>query len=68
MQRRSAVIALYFALLCLCAALIIGSEFLGATVRANLLPIASDGFKLVLGALVGALSALMGIKESGEQK
>lgn len=56
------MVLLYFLLLCLCAALVVGSEFLGATVRSNLLPIASDGFKLVLGALVGALSALMGLK------
>lgn len=54
------VLAIFGALLILCAALIVAAEFLGPTVRSSLLPVASEGFKIVLGAMVGALSAIYG--------
>jgi hypothetical protein len=50
----------YFVLLVTCIALIIGAEFVGPTVRSSLLPVATEGFKVVLAALVGAVSAVLG--------
>lgn len=55
-------LTIYLALLLLCGLLIVGSEFLGPTVRAATLPVAIEGFKIVLAALVGAISALLGVK------
>lgn len=55
-------LGVYLALLLLCVGLIVGAEFVGPTVRASLLPVAVEGFKLVLAALVGALSALLGVR------
>jgi hypothetical protein len=49
-------------LLLLCVALIIIADFLSPTVRASLLPISSDAFKTVLGALLGAISVMFGSK------
>lgn len=53
-------IALYIGLLLFCAALIVVSNFVDPTVQAALLPVCSDGFKTVLGALLGALSVMLG--------
>jgi len=63
---RGLVIALFFALLLLCVAMIVGSEFVGPTLREQMLPVALDGFKTVLGAIIGALSAIIGVKARGE--
>ena len=57
--QKSALIV-YFVLLLLCVALIISAQFLDPVVRTSLLPIASDGFKIVLAALIGAVSAVLG--------
>jgi hypothetical protein len=54
------VIALYFALLLICVALMLGSNLLRPVVSETVLPLAGDGFKTVLGALVGALSVMVG--------
>jgi hypothetical protein len=54
------VLAIFATLLILCGVLIVSAEFLGPTVRGSLLPVASEGFKVVLGAMVGALSAILG--------
>jgi len=56
------LIGLYVFLLLLCVALIIVADFLSPTVREALLPISADGFKTVLGALLGAISVLLGVK------
>ena len=56
-------VAIYVGLLLVCAALIVVSDFLSPTVRISLLPIASDGFKTVLGALLGAISVMLGVKK-----
>ena len=56
------LLGLYLLLLLLCTALIIIADFLSPTVRASLLPISTDGFKTVLGAVLGALSVLLGVK------
>jgi hypothetical protein len=56
-------VALYVVLLLMCSVLIVISDFLSPTVRASLLPIASDGFKTVLGALLGAISVMLGTKK-----
>ena len=55
-------IGLYLFLLLFCAALLVLSDFLSPTVRGTLLPISSDGFKTVLGALLGAISVMLGLK------
>jgi hypothetical protein len=56
-------LAAYSMLLLLCTGLIIASEFLGPSVRDTILPTASDGFKTVLGALLGAMSAMLGARD-----
>ena len=63
-QQQRIALGIYVGLLVLCVGLMIGAEFLGPTVRASLLPVAVDGFKMVLAALVGAISALLGIKDA----
>ena len=55
-----AVIALYFVLLLICVALMLGSDLLRPVVSTTVLPLAGDGFKTVLGALIGALSVMVG--------
>ena len=57
-------IFLYLTLLALCVCLIVISDQLGPSTAATLLPVATDGFKTVLGALVGALSAILGVKSA----
>lgn len=57
-------LSIYFALLVICVALIICADFLGPTVRTSLLPVATEGFKVVLAALVGAVSAVLGGKNT----
>lgn len=59
-----AIISIYLFVLILCAALIVGADFLGPSVRNSLLPVASEGFKVVIGALIGTLSALVSMKKS----
>lgn len=60
-------IAIYFLLLAICAALLIVSDFLSFEARDAVLPIATDGFKLVLGAIVGAVSAMLGTTAHSEK-
>ncbi|MBV6658460.1 MAG: hypothetical protein KI785_11900 [Devosiaceae bacterium] len=67
MDRRT-VVALFFLLLLVCVGLIVLSQFSGPVLREQLLPVALDGFKMVLGAIVGALSALMGVKANETSK
>jgi hypothetical protein len=57
---QKSALLVYFLLLLICGALIIGSDFLGPAVRTSLLPVATEGFKLVLAALVGAISTVLG--------
>lgn len=52
----------YGALLLTCIVLMVGSEVLGPATREQILPVATDGFKTVLGALIGALSSMLGTK------
>jgi ABC-type transport system involved in multi-copper enzyme maturation permease subunit len=60
-NKQIAFVVVYFLLLLICAALLIISNLLDFESRDVLMPIAADGFKLVLGAMVGALSAMLGI-------
>jgi hypothetical protein len=53
-------LVIYGALLAACVCLIVLADFLGPVVRASLLPAATEGFKLVLAALIGALSTVLG--------
>ena len=53
-------IALYVGLLLLCMTFLVLSDFLSPTVRAAVLPVTSDGFKTVLGALLGSISVMLG--------
>lgn len=50
----------YALLLSLCVVLLGASQFMSPVVRGDVLPIAADGFKTVLGATIGALSAMIG--------
>lgn len=60
------ILAIFLGLILLCSGLLIASQFLGPVTREQILPVASDGFKTVLGALVGALSAMLtGRRQSG---
>jgi uncharacterized membrane protein YfcA len=54
-------ISIYMFLLLMCAALFFASNSLSLTARDTLLPIASESFKVVLGALIGAISAVLGV-------
>lgn len=54
------LLSLFFLLLVVCVGLILIGDSMSLATRDAILPIASDGFKLVLGALVGALSAIIG--------
>jgi hypothetical protein len=54
------VVTLFGALLLGCGALLISVDFLGPTAQEAVGAVAKDGFKTVLGALIGALSAIMG--------
>jgi hypothetical protein len=58
------LVGLYVGLLILCAALIVVADSLSPSVRAALVPVSADGFKTVLGALLGAMSVILG----GRQK
>lgn len=58
------ILIIYFAVVLLCAALIIGSDFLGPSIGGKLVDVAADGLKISLSALVGALSATLGIKDA----
>jgi hypothetical protein len=62
-QPQKIALAVYLGLLTLCVALMITSEFLGPTAREAILPISVESFKMVLAALVGAISALLGVKD-----
>lgn len=55
-----AALAIYFVMLIICILLVVSSEYLGPTVRGALLPVATEGIKLVLAALIGAVSAILG--------
>ena len=53
----------YGILLIICIVLMVSSEFLSPVIREAILPVASDGFKMVLGALIGAISSMLGTKK-----
>lgn len=61
-KTQAIAIGIYFVLLLLCTVLLIVSNSLSLTVRDAILPLASDGFKLVIGALIGAVSAVIGVR------
>lgn len=57
-------ITAYAVLLFVCILLMLATEMLGPTGREQILPVATDGFKMVLGALIGALSSMLGTKST----
>ena len=59
--QQKVALSIFGGLLILCGALIISADFMGPIVRSSLLPVASEGFKIILGAMVGALSAILGV-------
>ncbi len=65
-RQQKAFLMVYFVLLIICAGLLILSNYLDFEVRDVLLPIAADGFKLVLGAIIGTISAMFGITSKSE--
>ncbi len=54
-------LSLYFFLLALCVGLFFLASYMTLEARDEVIPIARDGFKLVLGAIVGTLSAMIGV-------
>lgn len=50
----------YFILLIVCLGLLITADSLSFRSREIVMPIAADSFKLVLGAIIGALSTMLG--------
>jgi hypothetical protein len=50
----------FFALAFFCAGLLVLSDFLGASIGSKIADVASDGLKITISALVGALSASLG--------
>lgn len=60
-NKQVAFISVYLILLLICGGLLVGSNYLDFESRDVVMPIAADGFKLVLGAMIGALSAMLGI-------
>ena len=59
-QQRIALI-LYFVLLLTCVGLFFAANTLTLEARTVVISLAGDGFKLVLGAIVGTLSAIIGV-------
>jgi hypothetical protein len=56
----------YFLLLAICIVMIVLSDMVfGPIARGSVLPVATEGFKLVLAALIGAVSAILGTGRSG---
>ena len=62
---RRSVILIYFAVITFCAVMIIVGNFLGPNASVSIVNVASEGFKIALSALVGALSATLGGGNSG---
>jgi hypothetical protein len=53
----------YGSLLIICILLMLVAEAFGPVTGQTVLPVAADGFKTVLGALLGALSAMLGAQK-----
>lgn len=58
--RQKQILVVYGLLLLSCGALLLISNALDPAARSILLPTASDGFKMVLAAFIGALSTMLG--------
>ncbi|MFK8250198.1 hypothetical protein [Ancylobacter terrae] len=58
-SQRIAIIV-FGSLLATCVALLIISNFLGPVAQESVASVSRDGFKTVLGAMVGALSVILG--------
>jgi hypothetical protein len=59
-KTQKTALALYLFLLLLCLSSLVVADFLGPIMRDTIKSVAGDGFKLVLGAVIGALSAILG--------
>lgn len=57
-----AAITLYFLLLAMCIGLLLIGDTLSIATRDAVIPLASEGFKVVIGAIVGTISTLLGVK------
>lgn len=63
----SRIVFLYLALLLLCALMLISAFFFDSPFAVEkLVPVASDAFKTVLGAAIGALSVALAVAEKKE--
>lgn len=60
-QQQRLCLGIYLALLLMCTTLFFLSSSLPLDARDQLVKLAGDGFKLLLGAIVGALSAILGV-------
>jgi hypothetical protein len=54
-------LSLYFVLLGVCISLFFFASSMTLEARGEVIPLARDGFKLVIGAIVGTLSAIIGV-------
>ena len=61
--RQLIAVSMFMSLVLLCTGLFIVADFVGPSVRETLKTVAADGFKTALGALVVALSVLVGEKK-----
>jgi hypothetical protein len=57
----------YVGLLLLCAVLMLGAEAFGPITGQTVLPVAADGFKTTLGALLGSISIMLTGREGKAQ-
>jgi hypothetical protein len=58
--KQRTILLIFGALVVFCALLVVVGNFLGAHAGTTLTDIASEGLKMTISALVGALSALLG--------
>jgi hypothetical protein len=59
-SKQRSVVVVFFIIIALCAALVVAGDFLGPNTSVLLVGAATEGFKIGVAALVGALSAILG--------
>lgn len=59
-SKQRSIVMIFFVLIAMCALFVIVGDFLGPNASVNLVGAATEGFKISVAALVGALSAILG--------
>ncbi|MBY3355149.1 MULTISPECIES: hypothetical protein [Rhizobium] len=59
-SKQRSVIIVFFIVIALCAVLVIVGDKLGPSAGVGLVSAATEGFKVAVAALIGALSAILG--------